>query len=132
MNLILANLKTMGKKTFSKKSKKYTDVYKLSKDKEDALDALKKRVVKFKTLIEFDGESKEFISKITTKTSGYVYIKGQGLTHLWWYDDEEWFMNVAHQNFSKIEKSGWFIAKDLPTIISSWKRQGAKFYFKPE
>ena len=112
----------------ARKNKK-SNIYKLSRNTEDANDALSRRCVKLKELIEFTGTVKQFIDRITIKNSGYIHLQGQGLTHLWWEDKEEWFMNTAHQNNKKISRGGWFIAKDLPDILKGHIRRGGKLYF---
>lgn len=72
----------MAKKPFKKFD------YKLSKEKEDELDSLKSRAVKMSDLVEFTGTAAQFVDRITVKNSGYIYLKGEGLTHLWWHDNE--------------------------------------------
>lgn len=113
----------MAKKPFKKFD------YKLSKEKEDELDALKSRCVKLDELIEFTGTVEQFIGRITKKFSGYIYLKGDGLTHLWWEDSEQWFMNKGYQNNKKVVKGGWLTAKDLPIMLASHIRRGGKLYF---
>lgn len=110
-----------------KKSKKFDN--RTTKEKEDELIELKTRCVKLNELIEFKGTVEQFINRITKKFSGYVYLKGEGLMHLWWEDSEQWFMNKGYQNKNKLVKGGWLIAKDLPTIISSITGKGGKLYF---
>lgn len=87
-------------------------------------------IVKVQDLKEYKGTIQQFLDQITPSKPGYLYNGKDTLMHLWWEDNERWFMNYGYQSGKKFQKEGWLIAKDLNRIIENQLKDGCIMYLK--
>ena len=80
-------------------------------------------LVKVSELKPHKGSIEKFIEKITFKKPGYI-LTGKTITHLWWEDNELWFMNHGTQRRKDVATFGWYIAKNLPETIQCYLSEG--------
>ena len=53
--------------------------------------------------------------------------------HLWWQDDNRWFINIADDKRIKgegtiIDESFWINKNNLSLWVNGWENEGFKFY----
>lgn len=81
--------------------------------------------------ISIDEFTKSFMEG---NVKGYIKKpKSWKRTHIWWEDNDKWFINIARDLKNKgdnasIEDSVWITANDLSGWLSARVREGYNFY----